>query len=298
MLIASLLLLACGRDALDPSPRFTPPPASDAGVAARDAGRPTMRPDGGRPDAGAPDTDLARALACDLDADAALRAVTRFVACDPAAERSTVVAIMEAWEAGLLARVEESGGLVEGLAADLGCEVWGCVAAAASCDAYGACLEAARRPMPCEPFTTLCAGDTLMVCGSDGAEARTLVDCARFDAICQDGACQIGECRFGRDYYHLGCDADANALVLCDGARRVDCDDVLPGSRCASFHIGGEVPTQWCSPTGGSAAGAYPREVDSCAGGVFTFESVSGVTYSLDCRAEGYRNCTVRGCRA
>ena len=252
-----------------------------------------MRRDAGT-DAGPPsDLSLGRALTCQLDAQGAMRAAARHIACDPGATGATVVAIVEAWEAGLFSHVEESGGFISGLGAERGCEAWRCAAEAASCEAYAACLERDRRPGPCEPFTTRCEGASLLRCEPDGASAVALVDCASFGATCADGRCRLGDCAFGTDYYHLEC--VEGSLSLCDGAIRMDCSAWSPGSACTSFHIGGEVPTQWCSPSGESEYGAYSRPVE-CDGRTIRFVSVSTRAHALDCVASGYRGCDERGC--
>jgi hypothetical protein len=228
-----------------------------------------------------------------MDPDAAMRAVTRFIACEPDTERATVVAVMEAWEAGLLSHVEESGGLIEGLGLDLGCAAWRCAAEAEGCGDYEAeCRQPGRRE-PCTPAETSCVGTTLFRCANDGSERRALIDCARFGATCDDGLCRLGDCGFGRDYYHLEC--EGNALTLCGGALRMDCGAWSPGSSCASFYIGGEVPTQWCSPSGMGEAGGYSRPVE-CDGRTIRFVSVSGREHALDCIANGYSSCDERGC--
>jgi hypothetical protein len=290
-----VLLIGCtsshGRDARDAGSDVEVDvgvPSFDAGMPRFDAGGPILVPD-----AGPVDLALGRALTCALDPDAALRAVVRHVACDPAAEGATVVALVEAWEAGLLSQLEMSGGLVEGLGAVYGCDLWRCASDAADCADYAACVEGGRIAGACEPSTTRCEGASMVRCDLDGAASRVLLDCASFGAGCADGRCALGECAFGGDYYDLEC--RDGALTLCDGAIRMDCGAWIAGASCESFRISGEVPTQWCSTTGMSAYGAYARPV-VCDGSTLSFESVSTRVYTLDCAAHGYGACEERGC--
>ncbi|MEZ4338165.1 MAG: hypothetical protein R3B82_16210 [Sandaracinaceae bacterium] len=294
-----VLLGACGArgEGLDLSPRGVAP-SVDGGIARPDAA--TRRDAGpGRDagfdagvDAGPPDLELGLALACELGPEEAMQAAARFVACDAAAERATVVAIVEAWEAGLLAHVEESGGLIEGLALDLGCEGWRCAAEATSCREYEACLTAGLVRGRCPAYETSCEGDTLLRCNAEGRGRRPLVDCARFGAECREGAAGSATAPSGRTTTTSRATTTTSPSVR---ERRLDCDAWAPGSRCTSFYIGGEVPTKWCSPTGGGEAGGYARPVD-CVGGTIRFTSVSTRTYELDCLALGYAGCDERGC--
>jgi hypothetical protein len=264
----------------------------DAGLdAGSDAGASPID-DAGR-DAGPADLSLGAALHCGMDRDDVMRFAARHTACR-APERATIVALVEAWEAGLLSQLDQSGGVVEGLEAALGCPTWRCALEAESCEQYEACLDAAAIAGACEPATTRCEGTDIVRCDEDGAASHVILECASFGASCADGACTIGDCSFGPNYYNLECVEDD--LVLCEGLVRMPCDAWEPGTTCRSFAIGGEVPTQWCAPEGFGGAGAYERPVDSCEGGVIAFESVSGETYTFDCIEAGYPGCDERGC--
>jgi hypothetical protein len=271
------LILDAGMDgggAVEDAAPFDAAPAVDAG---RDGGPP-------------PDTRLGEALTRAMDADTALAGIVRFVACTDT--RATVVGLMEAWEAGLLSAFELSGGLVEGYDADLGCEAWRCLASAGSCELAAACMPA--RDEACEPSSAGCDADVITTCAADGSGARRLFDCATLGARCEEGRCHLGDCVFGAAHYQLECEGDA--LTICEGAVRMPCEAWAPGSSCTSFAIGGEVPTQWCSPSGVPVSGAYSRPVDCDDGGSLSFASVSTRVYRFDCLANGYAGCEDRGC--
>ncbi len=281
----SLSLLGCARSTVRDEDDSGAVPSADARVVAVDSG---SRRDAGR-DAGPLDVRLGAALTCALDADAALAAIVRFIACTESP--ATVVSMMEAWEAGLLSGLEPSGGLIAGYQGEVGCEAWRCLASASSCDAASVCL--APSGGACEPGSLRCDGDIIVACAMEGDGARRAFDCASLGATCDGGRCNRDGCTFYGDYYQLECQDDA--LTLCDGAIRMPCEAWAPGSACASFAIGGEVPTQWCSPSRMGVAGAYARAVE-CVGGALLFESVSTRTYRFDCTANGYSRCAERGC--
>jgi hypothetical protein len=267
------------------------PGAADAEIEAPDAGR-----DAGRvepidpPD---PELQLGRTLRCELDDEAALAAVVRWVACTPD-ETTTVRGLFEAWEAGLYAAVEENGGFTGGSALEIPCDGWRCIAEARSCEEASRCIEEAYAGAACEPRTRSCDGSRVTRCASDGRGSAELIDCADFGATCSEGQCRLGECVFSEGYYHLDCDGDD--LVLCEGAVRMSCDAWQSGARCGRFAIGGEVPTAWCSRSDESVAGAYDFPVSCESSGTIRFESVSTDAFSYDCLANGYRGCTERGC--
>ncbi|MDQ3038143.1 MAG: hypothetical protein M3Y87_37470 [Myxococcota bacterium] len=239
-----------------------------------------------------PPSPLRRALTCDLDDAAVLRAAARFTSCD---ERATMRQVVEMWEAGLFSGIDLSGGLVGPGLDDLGCEVWRCIAGAGDCAAMTACLEGASSEPAggCPAFTQVCDGTSIALC-DDAGRAHRRLDCAALGATCEEGRCRLGDCQFGAEFYQLDCvDGD---LAVCGGAIRASCGAWIAGSRCASFAIGGEVPTAYCSPTGGGVAGAYPTPV-SCASGIVTFESsATGRTFRFECAASGYAGCDERGC--
>jgi hypothetical protein len=267
----------------------------DAGDRDTDAGADAYVPppiDGG-PDAGPAELALGVALHCDIDPDDVVRLAARHTACR-APEHTTIVAVVEAWEVGLLSQLDQSGGVIEGMEADIGCPAWRCAADAESCDAYEACLDAAAIPGACEPYSLRCDGTNVVRCAEDGTASHVILECASFGASCDEGSCRIGECSFGPNYYNLGC--DEGDLVLCEGLVRMSCEAWEPGTTCRSFAIGGEVPTQWCAPEGFGGAGLYSLPVDECEAGVISFETASGESYTFDCIDAGYAGCDERGC--
>jgi hypothetical protein len=277
------------------APEGSTPDASipeDAGAeepGAMDAGRNAEERDAGvmlRPGR------LMRALHCDLDDEAALRAIARHVACDPDT-RGTVRSYYEAWEAGLFGTFEPGLELFLGYRVSYGCPAWRCMASAASCEEHAACIDDAQSAARCDPEERRCDGGVIEECVGSGDGFVPVFDCGVVDAACVNGACRTDEgCEFGRRPEELACSGDA--LVLCDLA--VSCPlNWQEGTSCASFLVGGELPTMWCSGEG-DQAGGYTSAPIRCAGGTIELESVSGARRTFDCRSQGYSGCDASGC--
>lgn len=244
-------------------------------------------------DAGAPTSlgeRLARAMACDLDMLQALRAAARYVSCDP---NASMPVVMDLWEAFALGGMEPWGAATVGIPPV--CGLWQCAAEAGSCEGIAACLQrTAVAPGACPDLDFGCAGDVLARC--IGGYMVPHLDCGALDARCEAGACVRDGCRFGNGENVGSCSEDGAALELC-GVYSVDCTWWwAERASCARLYVAGEVPVPWCS-TVGNTPGAYDRPVECSRRGEVTFQSVSGRTYTLDCRALGYRGCDESGCR-
>lgn len=293
LLAVAVMAPGCGRSASFELTSREPADAGgvrDAGLApdagtSRDGG--SSRDAGAVPDAGPAFTPAVASLTCGLHRDRALQAALQMVDCS---ENLTVRGVMEAWEGFVL-------GSFDPYAAELapipnGCQVWRCAARAGSCAGLDACLRANRlSDDDCRVRDRRCFGDRVGVClGSVGYVPHR--DCGALGAECRQGACVFDGCRADREPWTC---SDTGDILICDGAVRVDCSRWDPGSACAGFAVGGEIPVPWCSPTGEIRAGAYPTPVD-CDDGAITFTTVGGRSYEVDCRAAGYAGCTDRGC--
>lgn len=284
-----IVVTACGRA------RVGPLSASDAVERPKDAGTATpvdagFPSDAGFRDGGSPPQPLAEVLTCSLDRDAALEAAVRIVSCsDQNRNRYSVRTAVEAWEGFVLGSFDPTVGTFTGL--PHGCPIWRCAAEASDCRDLLRCIDdESIRFTRCFDGEPMCEGDTLAVCL--GGRVLPHVDCGALGGTCRDRQCWIGRCSLNA--FDVQCN-DEGDLSACGGAVTLDCDRFAPGSRCASFYVGGEPPVPWCSPTGMSEAGAYDIPVD-CRRGTISFESVSGVEYEYDCIANGYGACNERGC--
>lgn len=250
----------------------------DAGVVV-DAGAPTSLGD-----------RLARAMSCDLDDTQALRAAARYVSCDPIASMPVV---MDLWEAFTLGGMDPYAAAIVGIPPV--CGLWQCAAEANSCEGIAACLRRTTLSVEaCQDLEFGCAGDVLGRC--IGGYMVPHLDCGALGARCEAGACVRDGCRFGNGETFTECADDQVSLELC-GVYSVDCRGWLgEAATCARFYVSGEVPVPWCS-TVGNTPGAYDRPVECSRRGEVTFQSVSGRTYTLDCRSLGYRGCDEGGCR-
>ncbi len=246
------------------------------------------------------DLSLGLGLTCGLSEDDRVRAAVRHVACDPNT-RATIPGLVEAFDAGLMGNF--SGGVDNWLSFDVrqGCDYWRCMANARSCGEVAAECAPAVSKIACEPIergSALCEGSRISYCARNGSEI--VADCADFGAQCSNGECVKDGCGFGVNVgggdTGVSCSADGTRLQVCAGAFEMECDAWLAGSSCASFAIQGELPTYWCSPTGQSISGAYPREDFGCGHGSLLMNLETRGPVQFDCHSEGFTGCGARGC--
>ena len=245
---------------------------------------------------------LARALSCDMNADDALRATVRWVACAQDDERSTVTGMMEAWAAGLFGTGDPFARQLSSQQTGLGCDRWQCLSTAGTCAEARDCRSGPPpAPEPADPceFSTdaYCAGNAVYDCTGD---LQQVLDCAPLEMMCQHAPgsgrtfCASDACQTVLGVNELVC--DGNRLSACAGTLVVDCGEWRPGSICQSFAIGGEVPINFCGPVGFGGAGAYETPVQCADDGVITFTALQVDEYRFDCREAGYSGCNERGC--
>lgn len=283
------LLMGCGRSRLvSPAPDAGVDAPIDAAVDARriDVGFDAPPIDVGT-DAGSSPELLAQ-LTCGLDEEQMLLAIARYVGCETD-EDFSMVQVMEAWEGFVLGSPDPGPGSSIGL--PMGCDIWQCYERERVCRDARICIADNALERGCMPGETRCIGDHVTSCYENSM--LSVVNCARFGAACIGDACVTDEgCEFG-PFRPYGC--DAATIDVC--GETLFCPEYNGGS-CASFAVGGEVPTTWCSPTGEGVAGAYNQPVDCDEDtGVVRFTTVAGGEYVFDCVDNGFRRCNdARGC--
>lgn len=292
-----LILLGCSSSTLveldpDGGVAFDVPVLLDASTP--DAREPDAGTDAGT-DAGAlPEPpELATSLWCETNEEAALEMVTRYVACSWSEFYIPVSTFYLWWETGLLgARNEQS-------LRDLpyGCDTWRCIRDASTCAEVYDCQGGADE---CVHGEARCQGEESQTCIRGRWSTET--DCAALDDgfACESDEgrawCQRGDCRVGSGWdLRVRCEDDA--LVACEGADelRVACEDVRPGSACASVAPEGEIPLDYCgTPSEGQVI--YGNEPVRCEDGSALFESFHSGELRVDCEARGYRCMENMGC--